>query len=287
MLFLRTILRAIASEQRDGVEQSVPVSRNGQTQAAVLPEPAAQAVYPFLEFRVTEVVPIPRWKRLLDVGLILLALPVWLPLMLLLMAWTKIVSRGPVFYRQERVGHGARRFMLFKFRTMHVNAQTRTHEEYFAQLMQVDLPMTKLDATGDSRLIRCGRFLRASGLDELPQLFNVLRGDMSLVGPRPCLPNEYQRYGPADRERLNALPGLTGYWQVNGKNHTTFKEMIGMDIFYARNLSVWLDFKIMFKTVPALIAQMVETRRRSHRGDVEQTDHARATQRLDRVVKQA
>jgi lipopolysaccharide/colanic/teichoic acid biosynthesis glycosyltransferase len=126
--------------------------------------------------------------------------------------------------------------------------------------MEKDCPMTKLDAAGDPRLIAGGRFLRASGLDELPQIFNVLRGEMSLVGPRPCLPHEFERYGVWQRERVNAPPGLTGYWQVNGKNKTTFSEMIAMDIFYARNMSVWLDLKIILKTIPALIEQMLESR---------------------------
>jgi lipopolysaccharide/colanic/teichoic acid biosynthesis glycosyltransferase len=116
--------------------------------------------------------------------------------------------------------------------------------------------MTKLDAVGDTRLIPGGRFLRASGLDELPQIFNVLRGEMSLVGPRPCLPKEFERYQPSELERVNALPGLTGYWQVNGKNYTTFKEMIAMDLFYIRNMSIWLDLTIMFRTIPTLIKEV-------------------------------
>jgi lipopolysaccharide/colanic/teichoic acid biosynthesis glycosyltransferase len=201
---------------------------------------------------------IPRWKRILDLTCIFLTLPIWMPLMILLMLWIKIASRGPVFYRQERIGYRTNRFMIFKFRTMHVNAETRTHEQYFARLMQLDCPMTKIDAGGDSRLIRYGRFLRASGLDELPQIFNVLWGQMSLVGPRPCLPNEFQRYETWQQQRFNAPPGLTGYWQVNGKNKTTFKEMIAMDIFYARNMSVWLDLRIILKTIPTLIWQTVE-----------------------------
>jgi lipopolysaccharide/colanic/teichoic acid biosynthesis glycosyltransferase len=120
--------------------------------------------------------------------------------------------------------------------------------------------MAKLDGKGDSRLIACGRFLRASGLDELPQIFNVLRGEMSLVGPRPCLPHEFKRYKAWQQQRVSAPPGLTGYWQVNGKNKTTFNEMIAMDIFYARNMSVWLDLTIMLKTIPALIEQILESR---------------------------
>ena len=114
--------------------------------------------------------------------------------------------------------------------------------------MEVDRPMTKLDAYGDPRLAPFGRFLRASGLDELPQIFNVLCGEMSLVGPRPCTPNEFAHYEPWQRERVNGLPGLTGYWQVNGKNKTTFNEMIMMDLFYLENMSVLLDLKIMLKT---------------------------------------
>jgi exopolysaccharide production protein ExoY len=200
----------------------------------------------------------PRWKRVLDIALVLLAFPCWLPVMVFVMLWIKAASRGPVFYRQERIGYRRARFMLFKFRTMHVNAETRTHEEYFAHLMRADCPMTKMDAEGDARLISCGRFLRASGLDELPQIFNVLRGEMSLVGPRPCLPNEFRRYEAWQKQRVNAPPGLTGYWQVNGKNKTTFKEMIAMDIFYGRNMSVWLDLRIILKTIPTLIWQTLE-----------------------------
>jgi lipopolysaccharide/colanic/teichoic acid biosynthesis glycosyltransferase len=208
-----------------------------------------------------ELFQIPRWKRILDLACIFLTLPIWLPAMILLMLWIKITSSGPVFYRQERVGYRRDRFMIFKFRTMHVNAETRTHEEYFASLMRLDCPMTKLDAEGDSRLIKGGPFLRASGLDELPQIFNVLRGEMSLVGPRPCLPHEFQGYRVWQQRRFNAPAGLTGYWQVNGKNKTTFNEMIAMDLFYAKNMSLWLDLTIMLKTIPALIGQMLESRR--------------------------
>ena len=120
--------------------------------------------------------------------------------------------------------------------------------------------MTKLDVYGDPRLAPFGRFLRASGLDELPQIFNVLCGEMSLVGPRPCLPNEFGHYQPWQRERVNALPGLTGYWQVNGKNKTTFNEMIAMDLFYLKNLSFLLDLKIIFKTCAVIAGQLFESR---------------------------
>ena len=173
------------------------------------------------------------------------------------MCVVKIVSPGPAFYRQHRVGFRGRPFMIFKFRSMHVNADTRSHEEYVEQLMQEDSPMTKLDAS-DARLIPGGRFLRATGLDELPQILNVIRGEMSLVGPRPCTLVEFERYRPEQRHRVNAPPGITGYWQVNGKNRTTFNEMIAMDIFYTKNMSLALDLAIIGKTIPAILRQTLE-----------------------------
>jgi len=126
--------------------------------------------------------------------------------------------------------------------------------------------MTKLDSAGDPRIIAGGRLLRATGLDELPQLFNVLRGEMSLVGPRPCTPHEFKRYQVWQRERVNARPGLTGYWQVNGKNRTTFAEMINLDIFYTKNMSLWLDLTIISKTPPALISQVLDGRSAARSG---------------------
>ena len=197
----------------------------------------------------------PGWKRALDITFVIVTVPCWLPLMLLVMALIRFNSSGPIIYRQQRVGYRRKLFMIFKFRTMHVNVDTRTHEEYFADLMRSDRPMTKLDTKGDTRVFRGGRFLRVTGLDELPQIFNVLRGDMSLVGPRPCLPNEFERYKSSEQLRVNAPPGLTGYWQVNGKNNTTFKEMIAMDVFYIANMSPWLDLKIISRTIPVLFGQ--------------------------------
>jgi lipopolysaccharide/colanic/teichoic acid biosynthesis glycosyltransferase len=203
---------------------------------------------------------VPSWKRAFDILCILISMPFWLPVVIFLTLWVKFASPGPIFFRQERVGHRGKRFMILKFRTMKVNVETQSHERYLEQLIHGNRPMTKLDAAGDPRIIPGGRILRAMGLDELPQLFNVFRGDMSLVGPRPCTPHEFSRYLPWQQERVNAAPGLTGYWQVNGKNKTTFTEMINMDIFYTKNMSLWLDLTIMFKTFPAIMAQVIETR---------------------------
>jgi exopolysaccharide production protein ExoY len=205
---------------------------------------------------------IPSWKRFLDLTCILLTLPIWLTAMGLVSIWIFVASPGPVLYRQERVGYRGRRFMILKFRTMHVNAETKSHEGYFEGLMQSDCPMTKLDICGDARLIRGGRILRALGLDELAQIFNVLRGEMSLVGPRPCTPHEFERYLPEQRVRVNAPPGITGYWQVNGKNKTTFSQMISMDIYYGTHMSVLMDLAIMAKTLPAIAIQVGESLRR-------------------------
>ena len=202
---------------------------------------------------------IPNWKRLLDLSLIFLTTPVWLSTMGVVSLWIVIVSPGPLLYRQERIGYRGRRFMLLKFRTMHVNSETLSHEDYFEKLMQSNCPMTKLDTRGDSRLIRGARILRALGLDELPQLFNVMRSEMSLVGPRPCTPNEFAHYRPEQKLRVNAPPGLTGYWQVNGKNKTSFSQMISMDIYYGAHMSVLMDLGIILRTLPAIGIQVCES----------------------------
>jgi exopolysaccharide production protein ExoY len=135
------------------------------------------------------------------------------------------------------------------------------HQAHCDQLIQSNAPMVKMDSRGDSRLIPGGWLIRASGLDELPQILNVLRGEMSLIGPRPCVPYEYERYQPWQRERFDAVPGLSGLWQVSGKNRTTFEEMMRLDIHYARHVSWWLDLRIIVMTIPALIVQISDTRR--------------------------
>jgi lipopolysaccharide/colanic/teichoic acid biosynthesis glycosyltransferase len=192
------------------------------------------------------------WKRLLDLAIVLAALP----LLLLVCAGVGLFvwcgSRGPVLFRQRRVGYKGGEFICYKFRTLHVNAETRSHQEHTRQLMNSDVPMTKLDARSDPRLIPFGAALRATGLDELPQLINVVRGEMSIVGPRPCIPYEYENYEPWQRRRFDAVPGLTGLWQVSGK--------IRYDIEYSERLSLWLDVKIILKTVPALCLQCAEMR---------------------------
>jgi len=196
------------------------------------------------------------WKRSLDLGCILLCLPFVLPLMGLVVLWIKLVSRGPAIFRQTRVGRNGKSFTLYKFRSMHLNADVRRHARHFSHLVESNCPMVKLDLLSDPRLIPGGCLLRAAGLDELPQLLNVLRGEMSLVGPRPCLPEEYGYFTRVQRVRFRALPGLTGIWQTEGKGITTFTEMNAMDAEYVRKGSFLMDLSIMWRTPCAILGQL-------------------------------
>lgn len=205
---------------------------------------------------------IPVWKRCLDLTCVILTLPLWSVAIGVIAVWIKLVSRGPVFFRQTRIGLGGRPFTLWKLRSMHAGTDQQAHLRHVDALMATDAPMEKLDETGDPRLIRGGRWLRALGADELPQILNVLAGEMSLVGPRPCLPEEYERYQPWQKARFLAPPGLTGYWQVNGKNRTTFSQMIEMDIEYARKMSLLFDLVILLGTIPSVLLTFVESRSR-------------------------
>jgi lipopolysaccharide/colanic/teichoic acid biosynthesis glycosyltransferase len=209
---------------------------------------------------------IPFWKRAIDVAGTLFALILLTPLFLLVALFIKVVSPGPVFFRQDRVGYLGRMFTIWKFRTMHLNADTTIHKEYLSELINNEKPMTKLDNGRDNRIIPFGGFLRASGIDELPQLINVLLGDMSLVGPRPCIPYEAKEFAPWQMRRFDTVPGLTGLWQVSGKNKTTFKQMMRLDIAYAKNRAFLMDMKIFLKTLPAVIDQ-VASRPRSNADD--------------------
>jgi lipopolysaccharide/colanic/teichoic acid biosynthesis glycosyltransferase len=192
----------------------------------------------------------PWWKRTVDltaaaVGLVLLA-----PLLATVALWIKLVSPGPVFFRQQRIGVGGRPFTMWKFRTIEVSDAAERHSQHVARLMYSGEPAKKLDH--ELPIIPFGRVLRRFGIDELPQLFNVLRGEMSLVGPRPdVIP--YGNYPLWQRRRFDVLPGITGLWQVSGKNNTTFTEMIELDIQYVVRRGVWLDLAILLRTIPAVL----------------------------------
>jgi lipopolysaccharide/colanic/teichoic acid biosynthesis glycosyltransferase len=202
--------------------------------------------------------PNPLWKRMFDFFGSLMLLILLSPLFLLVALFVKIASPGPVFHRQVRIGYRGKPFTFWKFRTMHVNNNAEKHRRYLSCLIENDSPMTKMDEKEDNRIIPFGKFLRYTCLDELPQLFNVLLGDMSLVGPRPCLPYEAEKYLHWHTRRFDTMPGMTGLWQVSGKNRTTFKEMIRFDIFYSRKMSLGLDTKILLLTWPAILGMVSE-----------------------------
>jgi len=198
----------------------------------------------------------PVWKRALDVTGAALLLVAFGPILLLVALLIKLVSRGPVLFKQERIGFMGRPFVCWKFRTMHVDNDSHSHATHLKGLIKSDKPMTKLDMHRDPRIIPMGKWLRQTGLDELPQLVNVIRGEMSLIGPRPCIAYEYREYDRWQRRRVEAMPGLTGLWQVSGKNRTTFADMMRLDIAYGRRTSLLLDLKILLRTLPAILGQV-------------------------------
>ncbi len=200
------------------------------------------------------------WKRPMDLLVIFLSLPVTVPVMLLVAALIKLVSPGPILFVQIRIGHQGRSFRCLKFRTMAASAEQDSHRDHAADLISGDAPMTKLDRF-DARVIPMGRILRASGMDELPQFLNVLRGEMSLIGPRPCTRYELRRYSTTHLERFQALPGITGLWQVRGKNRTTFSEMMRLDIHYARHASFALDCEILARTSGVILEGALDSLR--------------------------
>lgn len=193
--------------------------------------------------------PCPLWKRAIDVVGALIAFIVLSPLLFAVAAFIKCVSPGPVLYRQLRYGLGGRPFKVWKFRTIEVNDEVHQHQSHVADLMNSNRPLEKRDHALD--VIPGGALFRNFGIDELPQLINVLLGEMSLVGPRPDVV-PFEQYEGWHRRRFDVLPGITGLWQVCGKNQTTFSEMMCLDVAYIRRRSVWLDVRIMLLTIPAL-----------------------------------
>ncbi|MBN1484551.1 MAG: sugar transferase [Chloroflexia bacterium] len=189
-------------------------------------------------------------KRALDIGLSVCSLLLGWPLLLLIALLIKLDSSGPVFFRQKRVGRKGRPFTVLKFRTMHQHADTE--KERLAALNEASGPLFKI--RDDPRVTRVGRFLRRTSLDEIPQVFNVLLGEMSWVGPRPAIPSEVAQYQAWQRTRLEVLPGITGLWQSSGRSDLSFEEMVRLDIYYIENWSLWLDIVILLRTVPVVIS---------------------------------
>jgi lipopolysaccharide/colanic/teichoic acid biosynthesis glycosyltransferase len=198
----------------------------------------------------------PAIKRGIDILGAAVALMVLSPLMALVTAAVRLDSRGPAFFRQERLGREGRPFRVVKFRSMHVGVSDEPHRDYIARAAAGDDAADEIKKLAvDARVTRVGRFLRAASIDELPQLVNVLRGDMSLVGPRPALGYELEHYARRHFERFLVRPGLTGLWQVSGRSRLGFTEMLDLDVEYVRRSGPRTDLLILAKTPAALIGR--------------------------------
>lgn len=196
-------------------------------------------------------------KRLIDILLSCLAILALSPLFLFIALSIKISSPGPILYKQTRIGRNGVPFNFFKFRSMHISNDASKHKEYVQEFIRKgnqdkDRNIQVFKITDDPRIFPFGKFIRKTSLDEFPQFFNVLRGDMSLVGPRPCLAYEWECYDEWHKNRLNILPGCTGLWQALGRSTVSFEEMVILDLYYISNMSLWLDLKIVLQTIPVI-----------------------------------
>lgn len=197
-------------------------------------------------------------KRAIDVLLVVVLLSVFGILIPPIALAIKLLSPGPVLYRQKRIGLGGKPFEMLKFRTMTVDPHDSTHREHVQRLIREnlrpeDLGAQSLKKTTSARVTRIGKVLRNTSLDELPQLFNVLRGDMSLIGPRPPLPYEYEVYSEWHKQRQSVRPGITGLWQVAARNRVSFDEMVKLDLAYIATMNPWLDLNIIIRTPRAML----------------------------------
>ena len=189
-------------------------------------------------------------KRLIDIFAAIILLIMLTPLFIVIMLLIYISSPGPVFYKQTRVGRWGKLFTMWKFRSMYPDADARL-KEIMAQNEMSGGVIFKMK--NDPRIIPIGRFIRKASIDELPQLWNVMKGDMSLVGPRPALPSEVNQYSLADRKRLEVIPGITCIWQVSGRSNIPFPQQVQLDVQYIQSQSILLDLKLLFKTIPAVL----------------------------------
>ncbi len=197
-------------------------------------------------------------KRVMDLLITLLALPFLLPLMAVIALFVRLDSPGPALFKQKRVGKNGRLFEIYKFRTMHCDLDDSYHRSFMKAFVKGEIGQSS-DAKKvykpftDAQVTRVGRFLRKTSLDELPQLFNVLRGEMSLIGPRPNVVWEVEAYKRWHMERLSVLPGITGLAQVNGRSSINFDTIVRYDIEYVKRQSVWLDVQILWKTFTSIV----------------------------------
>ncbi|MBU1343721.1 MAG: exopolysaccharide biosynthesis polyprenyl glycosylphosphotransferase, partial [Proteobacteria bacterium] len=198
-------------------------------------------------------------KRIIDAVAASVAVVLLFPFFLFVVICIKLSSKGPVIFKQTRIGKNGKPFDFYKFRSMHLNTSDTNHKEYVQDFIKGNTcsepdGMKIFKIKDDPRIFPFGHFIRKTSIDEFPQLFNVIKGDMSLIGPRPCLPYEWECYDEWHKNRLNILPGCTGLWQVLGRSSVTFEEMVVLDLYYISNLNLllWLDLKIVLQTIPVI-----------------------------------
>jgi lipopolysaccharide/colanic/teichoic acid biosynthesis glycosyltransferase len=255
-----TLRKSLALEQFNRISLSFhvfPEDWNSDAQG-----PSNPTLYPDLSQREDARKAFRVMKRMMDILGSLLALVLFSPIFLIVACAIKATSRGPVFFRQRRIGQHGNSFVFLKFRSMYVNNDAAVHKEYVQRLIAGKADKQPSDGDGqgvykltkDSRITRVGSFLRKTSLDELPQFINVVLGEMSLVGPRPPVPYEVEAYDIWHRRRLlEARPGITGLWQVSGRSRVTFDDMVRLDLKYARTWSPWMDLKILLRTPGAVV----------------------------------
>jgi lipopolysaccharide/colanic/teichoic acid biosynthesis glycosyltransferase len=201
-------------------------------------------------------------KRSIDIAVSLLVLVLGFPFLIAIALLIKITSKGPVFFAQKRIGENGRAFTLYKFRTMREGIDDSVHREFTENFIKGRVVHSSLDESGsnvykltnDTRVTGVGGFLRKVSLDELPQFINILKGEMTIVGPRPPLCYEYECYEDWHKLRVSVKPGLTGLWQVSGRSSVPFNEMVKLDLYYIENWTILMDLKIMLKTLPVMLA---------------------------------
>ncbi|MGB9695769.1 MAG: sugar transferase [Ignavibacteria bacterium] len=193
------------------------------------------------------------FKRVIDIVLSVIFLVLLLPVLTIIAISIKIDSPGPVILKQVRIGKNGKPFKLYKFRTMYELANDEKRKQMMINFIKGKANPSTTKVIDESRVTRVGRFLRRTSLDELPQLINVLKREMSLVGPRPCLPYEYENYTEWQKMRNTILPGCTGLWQVYGRGKVNFRDSVVLDIYYVNNMTPWLDFQIILKTFPVMV----------------------------------
>jgi lipopolysaccharide/colanic/teichoic acid biosynthesis glycosyltransferase len=254
------IQRQLLPQQAEKIRISVHVYPEGESGSD---GPGNLTLYPDLQRRLAEKKVVHSVKRAIDIAGSLMALVVLSPVFLAIALAIKLTSKGPILFRQRRIGHYAQPFTFLKFRSMYANNDPKIHQEYVSKFIAGDRHTKNADAKGngvfkitdDPRVTPVGRILRRTSLDEFPQLINVLLGDMSLVGPRPPVPYEVEKYDIWHRRRLfEAKPGITGLWQVNGRSRLSFDEMVRLDLEYVERSSLLLDFEILLRTPRAVFS---------------------------------